>query len=489
MEEAEITADLEAAHPSKTALREEIADLSEFMQQKLDTLWSRKDEIESFTIFRIPRNIRKSKKNIFEPFVVSIGPFYHGKESLRTMEEKKWRLLRDFLSRGDDISLNFCLLEMKALEEKTRRCYSETVDLDSDGFVQMMLLDACFVLQYFLKYYEKKPWSIFEVGWNWAFICSDLLLLENQIPFFVVLKLCEIGVKQEHRGKFINFIRSYMAQELTSISHVIPNPPLEINHLVHLCYHCSVPNPQIAVVSRVKSFNLSILKLWTANRIKDLLFCCLYWVLRRRLPPLSRSTLAIPNVKQNERSVMVIPCATELQDSGVKFRAKRKPRHMLDISFQYGVLEIPRFTINDNTKPLLMNLVAFEQCKFAEMKKSQLTSFVSFLDSLVNTTKDVLILQQCGVIENCLSSEEELTHFFNQLCQGLILADDHFLAELFKEVNRHYESSWNRQRARLIRDYFSSPWAVISLIAAFILLVLTCVQSFFAVYAYFRPPR
>ncbi|KAJ3699650.1 hypothetical protein LUZ61_003355 [Rhynchospora tenuis] len=311
MEEAEITADLEAARPSKTPVREEIADLSEFMQQKLDTLWGKQDEIESFTIFRIPRNIRKSKKNIFEPFVVSIGPFYRGKESLRTMEEKKWRLLRDFLSRGNHISLNLCLLEMKALEKKTRRCYSETVDLNSDSFIQMMLLDGCFVLQYFLKW---------------------------------------------------------------------------------------------------------------------------------RLPVLSRS-IAIPNANQNERSVMVIPCATELQDSGVKFRAKRNPCHMLDISFQYGVLEIPRFTINDNTKPLLMNLVAFEQCKFAEMNKSQLTSFVSFLDSLVNTTRDVLILQQCGVIENCLSSEEELTQFFNQLCQGLILMENHFLAELFKEVNRHCDLS------------------------------------------------
>ncbi|KAJ3699649.1 hypothetical protein LUZ61_003354 [Rhynchospora tenuis] len=357
MEEAEITADLEAAHPSKAPVREEIADLSEFMQQKLDTLWGKQDEIESCTIFRIPHNIRKRKKNIFEPFVVSIGPFYRGKESLHAMEEKKWRLLRDFLSRGNHISLNLCLLEMKALEEKTRRCYSETVDLDSDGFLQMMLLDGCFVLQYFLKW---------------------------------------------------------------------------------------------------------------------------------RLPVPSRSTLAIPNANQNERSVMVIPCATELQDSGLKFRAKRNPCHMLDISFQYGVLEIPRFTINDNTKPLLMNLVAFEQCVFAEMKKSQLTSFVSFLDSLVNTTKDVLILQQCGVIKNCLSSEEELTQFFNQLCQGLTLMDDHFLAELFKEVNRHYESSWNRQQARFINRI---PWVVISLTAAFILLVLTCVQSFFAVYAYFRPPR
>jgi Plant protein of unknown function len=119
--------------------------------------------------------------------------------------------------------------------------------------------------------------------------------------------------------------------------------------------------------------------------------------------------------------------------------------------------------------------------------KEHLTSFASFLDSLVNTHKNVMILQQCGIVENCLSSEEELTRFFNQVSEGAVLMEDHFLHELFTEVNRYCELSWNRQRAKLIRDYFSSPWAAISPVAALVLLVLTCVQSFFAVYAYYVP--
>ncbi|KAJ3699651.1 hypothetical protein LUZ61_003356 [Rhynchospora tenuis] len=467
--------------PEVTVLDVESSYLSESMQQKLNKLWGQPNETENFTIFRAPCNIRKTKKNLFEPFVVSIGPFHRGHTSLHSMEEKKWRFLRDFLSRGHHINMNLCISEMKLLEERTRRCYSESVNLDSNAFVEMMLLDGCFVLEFFLKCYEGNSNSIFEVGWNSAFILSDLRLLENQIPFFVVEKLYEIGIQPDDRMNFLNYLASFMARGPTGNSS-IPNPPSTIHHLVHLCYHCSVPNPGKPVVLSSKSFDLS--RMLSPSRIKYLLLGFLLRVLRF---PVTRSRApAIPFATGN-RSVMVIPCATELQDTGVKFRPKLSPCHMFDISFDHGVLEIPRLQITDDTKPLFANLVAFEQCKLGEIK-AHLTSFASFLDSLVNTQKDVMILQQCGIIENCLSSEEELTRFFNQVSEGAVLMEDHFLAELFIEVNRYCESTWNRQRARFLHDYFSSPWAAISLIAALILLVLTCVQSFFAVYAYFVPP-
>ncbi|XP_078158179.1 putative UPF0481 protein At3g02645 [Carex rostrata] len=153
---------------------------------------------------------------------------------------------------------------------------------------------------------------------------------------------------------------------------------------------------------------------------------------------------------------MMIPCASELQDAGMKFRPKSIPQHMLDISFDHGVLEIPKLRITNDTKPLFVNLVAFEQCKLGEIP-AHMTSFASFLDSLVNTQKDVMILQQCGILENCLSSDEELTNFFHQVSEGTVVTEDHFLAELFEEVTRYCESNWNRQRVKLIRDDFSSP--------------------------------
>jgi hypothetical protein len=40
-----------------------------------------------------------------------------------------------------------------------------------------------------------------------------------------------------------------------------------------------------------------------------------------------------------------------------------------------------------------------------------------------------------------------------------------------------------------VRNYFSNPWVVMSLFAAIFLLALTVMQSFFAAYSYFKPPK
>ncbi|XP_078176905.1 UPF0481 protein At3g47200-like [Carex rostrata] len=344
----------------------------------------------------------------------------------------------------------------------------------------MMLLDGCFVLEYFIKQKEKNWDTIFEVGWNHMFVQSDLFLLENQIPFFVVEKLCEIGVKQEDRKKLL--LLDNLIHHMSPLSPPIAKPPAEIDHLAHLFHHCSVPNLEKSSSSnpsfRSKSFHLT--RMLSPNRIKDLLLWFLSWVFTR----FSRST----STSTEDPSTLSIPCASYLQVAGIKFRPKRTPKHRFDISFDHGVLKIPRLTIIDDDKPLLINLIAFEQCKHAKINVTYFSSYAAFLDMLVSTQKDVAILQQCGIIESMLSGEEELTLFFNQLFDGVCLDEDHVFAELFIKLNIYCESSWKRHRAKLISDYFSSPWTMISLVAALVLLVFTFLQSFFAVYAYFVPP-
>ncbi|XP_078169237.1 UPF0481 protein At3g47200-like [Carex rostrata] len=464
-----------------------VVDLKASLQRELDTLWANTDEAKNFTIFRTPHNISKSKKNLFEPSAISIGPFHHGQKHLRALEEQKRRFLQDFLSRGDHLSLDLCISEMKSLEMRTRKCYNETFDdLDSKAFVKMMLLDGCFVLEYFLKYLEKESAYFDEIGWNSFFILDDLLLLENQIPFFIIDKLYDISNLNivSDRMYFVKLIAYILLSpirtpdSLDSLDSKIPDRTTEIHHLVHLCYHSLVPIPEKAVVLSSKSFDLT--RMFDTNRIKGLLKRRFHHSNSRSLP------MSLPNSTGNISS-MVIPSATELKQKGVKFAPKSNPKHMLDISFEYGVLKIPRLEISSATKPIFANLMAFEHSKYGK-EQSPFTRFVLILDDLVNTPYDVTILQECGIIENCLGSEAELADFLNQVTEGGSWGKENYLAELCTEVKRYSESWWNRQRAKLMRDSFSSPWSIISLIAAFILLVLTCVQSFYAVYAYKYPP-
>ncbi|KAJ4808762.1 hypothetical protein LUZ62_021328 [Rhynchospora pubera] len=176
-----------------------------------------------------------------------------------------------------------------------------------------------------------------------------------------------------------------------------------------------------------------------------------------------------------------VPYIAELHEAGVKFKRKIRPRHMLDISFQNGIMEMPYLLMfDDNVKNFLWNMVAFEQSQPA-IREKILSSYLALMDSLINTEKDVAILVRSGIIENYLQNDEEAANFFNQFGKIFVLDyDDHYFYGLFKDVKGYSEWTWHKYRARLMHDYFSNPWSVISVVAASILLILTFLQTYYS---------
>ena len=82
------------------------------------------------------------------------------------------------------------------MENSIQSCYVETVHLKSDDFVKLIRLDASFILELFLRYYEEK-WEVddpmFVEAWLLDAVWHELLLLENQLPFFVIEKLYQLA--------------------------------------------------------------------------------------------------------------------------------------------------------------------------------------------------------------------------------------------------------------------------------------------------------
>ena len=136
-------------------------------------------------IYRVPKQLRKVKEEAYTPKLVSIGPFHHGAAELKDMEKHKQRYLMQFLERTTKSKadlLNF----IKAHEKTIRHCYSEDCGPESsDDFVKMILLDAVFIIELF----DKKTHYILSKPWLAKGIRLDLILLENQLPFFALEKL------------------------------------------------------------------------------------------------------------------------------------------------------------------------------------------------------------------------------------------------------------------------------------------------------------
>ena len=90
----------------------------------------------------------------------------------------------------------------------------------------------------------------------------------------------------------------------------------------------------------------------------------------------------------------VIENAVELEKIGVRFRANYYYSTSLrSINFdpRTGWLKLPVLPVHSGTEHLLLNLIAYEQ-KHADIG-NEITSYVMFMDALIDTEDDVKLLQ------------------------------------------------------------------------------------------------
>ncbi|CAL2243580.1 unnamed protein product [Prunus armeniaca] len=103
--------------------------------------------------------------------------------------------------------LEVCNNAIYDLDEKVRGCYSEKIDhIDKNVLAEIMLLDGCFILELFLSYdqylnmkLEDESDPIFNSAWMIAALRHDLILLENQILFFILKSLYD-AMKSHLKG-------------------------------------------------------------------------------------------------------------------------------------------------------------------------------------------------------------------------------------------------------------------------------------------------
>ncbi|KAF7150829.1 hypothetical protein RHSIM_Rhsim02G0198200 [Rhododendron simsii] len=170
----------------------------------------------------------------------------------------------------------------------------------------------------------------------------------------------------------------------------------------------------------------------------------------------------------------MIPTARDLQEVGVSIK-KRWSDNILDIQYAKGVFKIPQFDIQDDSEIVLRNLIAFEIC---HCEDSYIIDYVIFMDSLMGTAQDVDILVQNEILKNSLlDCASVLTLFHNLTTQVLWVSQNYYYHGLCRKVNEHCRVPWNKWKAIMKRDYFSTPWSIVSTVAAVILLVLTLIQT------------
>ncbi|KAK8709504.1 hypothetical protein V6N13_060519 [Hibiscus sabdariffa] len=347
---------------------------------------------------------------------------------------------------------------MKALEERVQKCYQGPID-HCGKFLEMMVYDGCFVVQLIRKDLCKLERHIQSDMWY------DLLLLENQLPFFVLFELyCIIQNGKGNLNEFAclalsSFQQGMYGPQIWSGNGSYTSPAEDIKHLLDLLHNCCRPSSQ--GIKRCQKFKAEV-------------------------------------AQKSDRSWKFIRSATELEGAGINFLGEKVlqdhdqvqgVKSMFDITFTKDTkvleLKIPTLRVDDNTERLLRNFMAYEQFTQRE-EPTYVSDYVVFMDNLINTGKDVQLLCNSGIIDNWLGDDEVVAQMFNKLRNYVCFTDDFYYAETFVRVNKHCKRKWNKYNAILKKDYFNSPWSLCSFLAAAVLLLLTVLQTIYTVISYYH---
>ncbi|KAK4268111.1 hypothetical protein QN277_024813 [Acacia crassicarpa] len=412
---------------------------------------------QSCCIYRLPPQLREVNEAAYTPMMVSIGPFHHGNKRLNSMEEVKLWFLYKFLKRIQDRSFDDYVCVLRNQEIKIRRCYSEIIPMDSDEFIRMILTDACFIIEYFLLFLDEDRWH--PKLWSMQDIDRDLILLENQLPFFVLKDIFDLTFLNGYNepGLPIEYV-TYNYFYSAFMFHIVPNRRLRENLTFPYFVQHHLP--------RLPDGTLQV------QHLCDMLRICYV-----RLDQLPR--------EDNDNEMKPIYSACKLHDAGIKFEVNEDEVNLLKLQYSKGVLKIPRISIQDDTETLLRNVVAFEQRQFPLSRS--MTDYMVLWEHFIRTEKDVEILEEKGVIKNLIGENDAVASITKRLGRHIIHGNfNNDYISLFKELNEFCDSPCHRYKAIFKQQYWSTPWRIASFLGGILLLFLTLIQTISSVIALFQ---
>ncbi|XP_030967174.1 UPF0481 protein At3g47200-like isoform X2 [Quercus lobata] len=421
-------------------------------------------------IYKVPKKLRQVKKEAYTPKLISIGPFHHGEKDLRgekeLRDEENENVPRDMEMLKVRYFMDFCYRTRKCQKEiariieenevKIRHCYAEISKLNSEDFVKMVLVDSTFIIELFLRSQENEKRSqenekriqenepllkndakkedekdeedyILSKPWLAEGIKQDLMLLENQLPFFILKELYD-QISYSEKNNEISFLDLACGYFSSSKSKIPAGK--EVNHFTDLVRYSYCPSTQYKKGSTITHL-YSATKLYGAgvmfrNDEVDIQFKKLQLLEIFPCFNISWFLNCLPCLK-------CFPCLERMQT----------------------LLKVPTLIVDDATEICFRNLMALEQCHYPS--ESYICNYIVLLDYLINTRDDVELFVENKIIINGLGSNEAVATMVNNLGLEIVENRSHY-GEMAKKLNVHYENCYNHNMGTLTSTYFPNLW-------------------------------
>ncbi|BAS91320.1 Os04g0647425, partial [Oryza sativa Japonica Group] len=255
--------------------------------------------------------------------------------------------------------------------------------------------------------------------WFVRFVNHDLLLLENQIPFFIVKTIFELVTDNcassqcltDDLAKYVEAALRWYPKAITD-----SDRPKDFHHLLHLCHIYFQPSQKLEEDHNYKFVPQYIHSFLSFGRKY---FRINYYLENNRHDSSFQNEV---DLAQGGDQLNRWRRAAQYLEAGIKFKKreydKLKPHSLLDIWFSNGSMDIPCIVVDEYTGSLFRNLIAFEQTcpQFGD----DFTAYIVFLSQLISMPEDVTLLIQRKIIVHQLDSDERVSDLFTMLSKDVV---------------------------------------------------------------------
>ncbi|WVZ13748.1 hypothetical protein V8G54_011314 [Vigna mungo] len=181
--------------------------------------------------------------------------------------------------------------------------------------------------------------------------------------------------------------------------------------------------------------------------------------------------------EEDEATMIInIPCVRELDSVGVCFKPVEGGNMAIEFDETKGIFYLPVVKLDVNSEVIMRNLVAYEALTQPDFLI--FTRYTELMRGIVDSVKDVKLLMKAGIIESGSTlTVEETDELFNGMSKSIGPTKTHKLDETINKVNKYYNDKRKANFFKASTDYVYRSWKFFTLLATFLLLAMTAIET------------
>ncbi|KAL1814479.1 hypothetical protein DCAR_0518632 [Daucus carota subsp. sativus] len=501
------------------------------------------------SIFDVPKSLLFNNVDSYIPQQIALGPYHYWRPELYEMERYKLGSAKRTLRSLRSVRFQQLVDQFTLIEPTIRACYHKYLDVSGETLAWMMVIDVSFLLEFLHIYAVKSQGKVLrrissrmshlidfaERKSAHNAILRDMIMLENQIPMFLLRKMLEFQLSSvETADDTLLSMLGGVCKALSPFKMIMDLNSVLIRdqaHVLGFLYQMIMPTkPEgqlselnesegqdetkesqekiscigkklLDKVSRFLSVMIGFCKrILLSRHVKAILR--FPWLIISNLPGFSTLKQPIEYLccsrdkdeemkagncsKENDHNKppmveeISIPSVTELFKSGISFVPTNGSVMTLGFNSKTSTFFLPTITLDVNAEIVLRNLVAYEACNASG--PLVFTRYTELMNGIIDTEEDARLLRESGVVLNLLKSDEEVANLWNGMSRSIRLTKVQFLDKMIEDINKYYNGKWAIKIEKFIKLYVFKSWKILILVAAVLLLVLMSLQVFFSMY-------